>query len=169
MQIDKFGHHIYSEADITDVLLSGREFVAPVVTEIPITVDPHLELESTAEFVHYESLNLPETIEEFDNKNQAAIWMPEEYKNLDIVQFLLEQCTTEAQLQRVGEELLLYVDRDLLPLLQYLKFFVDTARVNNIVWGVGRGSSVASYVLFLIGVHKIDSLYYDLDIRDFLR
>jgi DNA polymerase III alpha subunit len=42
-------------------------------------------------------------------------------------------------------------------------------RANNIVWGVGRGSSVASYVLFLIGIHKVDSLYYDLPIEEFLR
>ena len=42
-------------------------------------------------------------------------------------------------------------------------------RKNNIVWGVGRGSSVASFVLFLIGVHKINSLYYDISIDEFLR
>jgi DNA polymerase III alpha subunit len=46
---------------------------------------------------------------------------------------------------------------------------VDVMREQDIVWGVGRGSSVASYVLYLIGVHKIDSLYYDLDIAEFLR
>ena len=46
---------------------------------------------------------------------------------------------------------------------------VDIMRKNNVVWGVGRGLSVASYVLYLIGVHKIDSLYYDLDIEEFLR
>ena len=39
----------------------------------------------------------------------------------------------------------------------------------NVLWGVGRGSSVASYALFLIGVHKIDSVKYDLDWREFLR
>jgi DNA polymerase III alpha subunit len=37
------------------------------------------------------------------------------------------------------------------------------------VWGVGRGSSVASYVLFLIGVHRIDSMKYNLDYKEFLR
>ena len=54
-------------------------------------------------------------------------------------------------------------------LLKYLKYLVDTMRNNNIVWGVGRGSSVASFVLFLIGVHKINSLYYDLPIEEFLK
>jgi len=54
-------------------------------------------------------------------------------------------------------------------LLQYLKYLVDIMRKQNIVWGVGRGSSVASFVLFLIGVHKINSLYYDLNIDEFLK
>jgi len=54
-------------------------------------------------------------------------------------------------------------------LLKYLKYLVDTMRDNNIVWGVGRGSSVASFVLFLMGVHKINSLYYDIPIEEFLK
>lgn len=95
--------------------------------------------------------------------------MPDEYKNFDIAQWLLDQCKNDAQRQRVGQELLLYIDRNLFPLLQYLKYLVDTLRKYNIVWGVGRGSSVSSYVLFLIGVHKIDSIYYDLDIGEFLK
>jgi DNA polymerase III alpha subunit len=54
-------------------------------------------------------------------------------------------------------------------LLFYLKYLVDTLRENKVVWGVGRGSSVASYVLYLIGIHKIDSIKYDLDITEFLK
>jgi DNA polymerase III alpha subunit len=69
----------------------------------------------------------------------------------------------------VGQELLLYQERDLFNLLRYLKYLVDTLRKNNLVWGVGRGSSVASYVLFLLGVHKINSIYYDLSVDEFLK
>jgi DNA polymerase III alpha subunit len=57
----------------------------------------------------------------------------------------------------------------MLDLLRVLKYTVDTLKTNSIVWGVGRGSSVASYVLFLLGVHKIDSVKYNLDWREFLR
>ena len=88
---------------------------------------------------------------------------------MDIAAWLLNQCSEQAQLQRVGQELLMYQERNLFPLLCYLKYLVDTMRENNIVWGVGRGSSVASYVLYLIGIHKIDSIYYDLDIEEFLK
>ena len=65
--------------------------------------------------------------------------------------------------------MLLYQERDMFVLLQYLKYLVDTMREHNIVWGVGRGSSVSSFVLFLIGIHKINSLYYDLSINEFIK
>jgi DNA polymerase III alpha subunit len=95
--------------------------------------------------------------------------MPDEYKNLDIAKYVLDQCENETEMQRAGKELLLYQERDMFVLLRYLKYLVDTMRNNNIVWGVGRGSSVSSFVLFLIGVHKINSLYYGLDVDEFLK
>ena len=109
------------------------------------------------------------SVEEFDRMNQSKWNMPVEYQDFDIAKWCLDQCKTEAELQRVGKELLLFQERDLFGLLKFLKYMVDKLRTNNVVWGVGRGSSVASYVLFLIGVHKIDSLYYDLDIEEFLK
>lgn len=109
------------------------------------------------------------TVEQFDRQNQNKWLMPEEYSNMDIAKWLLDRCKTQEELQRVGKELLLYQERDLFLLLKQLKYIVDTWREKNIVWGVGRGSSVASYVLYLIGVHRINSIYYDLDIEEFLR
>jgi len=104
------------------------------------------------------------------HQTQQSLWhMPEEYLSLDIAQWVLGQCKTQEELQRVGQELLLYQERNLFDLLRQLKYVVDTWRTNNIVWGVGRGSSVASYVLYLIGVHRINSMYYDLDVGEFLR
>jgi len=108
-------------------------------------------------------------VEKFDAISQSFWSMPNEYKDMDIAQWVLDQCQTQQELQRVGQELLLYQERNLFLLLKQLKYIVDTWRQNNIVWGVGRGSSVASYVLYLIGVHKINSIYYDLDIEEFLR
>jgi DNA polymerase III alpha subunit len=78
-------------------------------------------------------------------------------------------CNTTEELQRCGQELLLYQERGLFDLLRYLKYLVDVMQQNNIVWGVGRGSSVSSYVLYLLKVHKINSMYYDLDVSEFLR
>jgi len=88
---------------------------------------------------------------------------------MDIAKWIIKQCKTQPELQRVGEELLLFQERGLFDLLKYLKYLVDTMRDNGVIWGVGRGSSVASYVLYLIGIHKVDSMYYDLPITEFLR
>ena len=108
-------------------------------------------------------------VEQYHKQNQNNWHMPEKYKQLDIAEYLLKLCNTDAELQRVGTELLLYQERGMFDLLRFLVYIVDVMREQDIVWGVGRGSSVASYVLYLIGVHKIDSLYYDLDIAEFLR
>ena len=70
---------------------------------------------------------------------------------------------------RVESELEEFSKRNLTDLLKFLIYLVDTARKNNIIYGVGRGSSIASYVLFLLGVHRIDSYKYNLDIKEFLK
>lgn len=108
-------------------------------------------------------------VDEFHTFNQQTWHMPDEYKQLDIAEYLLSLCKTDAELQRVGDELLLYQERSLFDLLRFMKYLVDTLRKHTIVWGVGRGSSVSSYILFLLGVHKINSMYYDLDIKEFLK
>ena len=87
----------------------------------------------------------------------------------NLVEFLYSQCTTPEQTQRVDQELELFIKNDMYELLHVMKYVVDTLRENNVVWGVGRGSSVASYVLHLIGVHKIDSVKYNLPIEEFFK
>jgi len=104
-------------------------------------------------------------------ENQSKWKIPEEY-NIDddkFAEWILSKCTGDAEIQRCGQELLMFQERNMFPLLKYLRYFVDIMHKNNVVWGVGRGSSVASFVLFLIGIHRINSLFYDLDIGEFLR
>ena len=107
--------------------------------------------------------------QQFDLQRQSQWFMPQAYRDLDIAQHVLSLCQEPAQLQRAGQELMMYQERDLFDLLRYLKYLVDVMREHGIIWGVGRGSSVSSYVLYLLGVHKIDSLFYDLEPSEFLR
>ena len=109
-----------------------------------------------------------DTVELFDKRNQSNWFMPDNYCP-DLIQQLYSMCETDEQRDRVSSELELFVQHSMLDLLYYLKYLVDTMRDNKIMWGVGRGSSVASYVLFLLGVHKIDSIKYELDIHEFLK
>lgn len=105
---------------------------------------------------------------EFDRTNQLDWFMPKDYYP-NLVEYLYGCCETDIQKDRVSQELELFIQHGMFDLLFYLKYLVDTMRANNIVWGVGRGSSVASYCLYLIGIHKIDSIKYELDIKEFLK
>jgi len=109
------------------------------------------------------------SIEEFDKNNQATWFIPKEYQDIDIAAYILEQCTSDVEKARVLQELELFFQHNMIEVLNYLKYLVDTMRTNNVVWGVGRGSSVASYCLYLLGVHKVNSIQYDLDIHEFLK
>lgn len=96
-------------------------------------------------------------------------WLiPNEYQNFDIEEYLVTQCP-EQNYDRLVMELELYKKNNMMPVLNTMKYVVDTLRANNVVWGVGRGSSVASYVLYLIGVHKIDSIKYSIPIEEFFK
>jgi DNA polymerase III alpha subunit len=140
-------------------------------------VDTSVDLEKSAvlldcipAMVNYNTLiDTSESLEDFDRRLQQTWRMPQQYKDMDIAQYILNLCKTDAELQRCGQELLLYQERDLFNLLRFLKYLVDTMTENHVIWGVGRGSSVASYVLYLLGVHRINSMYYDLDPHEFLR
>jgi DNA polymerase III alpha subunit len=109
------------------------------------------------------------TVEESDAEHQSQWLTPEPYSSMDVLDYLLNKCTTEQQVQRVLDEWQMFLDRDMVPVLKLLIYLVADFRERNIVWGVGRGSSVASYSLFLIGIHKVDSLKYDLDVGEFLK
>jgi len=172
MKTNKFGEQIYSQDDVCDLLMQGHNhavFEGMLVDKINVENMAQI-LEQVPAFVEYDTADREDlTQETFDHRCQAVWHMPVEYQQLDIAAHVLSLCHTDDELQRVGQELLQYQERNLFNLLRYLKYLVDVMRKNHVIWGVGRGSSVASYVLYLLGVHRIDSIYYDLDLREFLR
>jgi hypothetical protein len=173
MKQNKFGQLVFSESDVCDLIMQGHD------TESlkNVVVDDTVNLEQLAMLVERpDSLltwsfpyNASTSVPEFHLSQQMSWHMPDEYKTLDIAAHVLTLCESESELQRCGQELLLYQERNLFDLLRYLKYLVDVMSSNCIIWGVGRGSSVASYVLYKLGVHRVDSLYYNLDVTEFLR
>jgi len=172
MKYDNFGQCYFSSTELCELLYKN-----PDINIGQFWVDDYDQYNAAVKttFSHFPQVKeyhpypTNYSVDVFHHTKQSLWNMPVEYCTMDIAQWLLDQCKTEVELQRVGEELLLYQERNLFPLLKQLKYIIDTWRSNNIIWGVGRGSSVASYVLYLIGVHRINSIYYDLDIHEFLR
>lgn len=170
---NKFGEMIFNQDDVCHLLMQGRTVESLKNMRVDASVDlekASLLLDCIPALVNYNTLNdEQETIEEFDQRLQKTWHMPQDYKEMDIAKYILEQCNNEAELQRCGQELLLFQERGLFDLLKFLKYLVDTMTEHRVIWGVGRGSSVASYVLFKLKVHRIDSLYYNLEPTEFLR
>ena len=170
MKSNKFGELIFSESDVCDLLMQGHDASSLSC----MIVDESVQLDRWPDIIN----PLPEfSIQQFHDQSvpdfhaqQQANWhMPNDYKELDIAAYVFNLCKSEAELQRCGAELMLYQERNLFDLLRYLKYLVDVMQSNNVIWGVGRGSSVASYVLYKLRVHRVDSLYYNLDVEEFLR
>lgn len=168
MHTDIYGQQVYTENDLCGLMMQDPDrSIQNVLVNEMIHFNDRLAISNIPKLVEYQDITIP--VSQFDKEAQTNWFMPKEYYELDIAKWVLDQCKTEESLQRAGQELLEYNSRGMLVLLQYLKYLVDTMRKHSIIWGVGRGSSVASYVLFLIGVHRIDSLFYDLPIDEFLK
>jgi DNA polymerase III alpha subunit len=146
-----------TESDGIELLYNNKQ-----LTGIPF--------DNIAHFNKYaDLLELEQLVDSIDYSKSFNI--PQRYKELDVEGFLtsIVEDADPSRQARVLEELAMFRARNLFPVLQLLIYIVDTMRKHNLVWGVGRGSSVASYCLYLIGVHKIDSVKYNLDIREFLK
>jgi DNA polymerase III alpha subunit len=172
MKTDELGIPRFSNRDLIDMIYSGHvDKVHVVLCDANDDVDKFnaaMEEQGFDKLQKYIPLDVDQKT--FDGVCQGEWFMPDEYKALDVYSFVMNKAGDDlAELERVEEELAQFKVRRMNNLLRYMIYLVDFMRQNNIVWGVGRGSSVASYVLYLIGVHRINSIQFDLDWREFLR
>ena len=170
MKTDELGIPRFSNKDLVDMIYSGNIDKCHVVLCDPSDdvdmFNKAMEEQGFDKLQKYIPLDVDQKT--FDGALQSEWFMPDEYKNIDVRDYVIRKCPG-ANFERTYEELEAYEERDMYNLLRYMIYLVDFMRENDIVWGVGRGSSVASYVLYLIGVHKIDSIQFGLDWREFLR
>lgn len=168
---DAWGRTIFDPEAIVDMVMDGADVSALLVEDSDMVSEynkwcaefdkPDYKIETPVD---------PDVTPEQEHATRANEWMiSDDMRTIDVRAFLLTMCKDDVQRDRVNMEMDLFEARDLIPLLQLMMFLVDHFRSNNIVWGVGRGSSVASFVLYLIGVHKIDPILYKLDVREFLK
>ena len=173
MKTDELGIPRFTNKDLVDMIYSGHVDKCHVVLCDPSDDIDKFNAAMREQYLPELKQYIPLDVDQktFDGALQSEWFMPDEYKNKDIVWHVhnVKETYTQEERDRIEEELDAFRERGMFPLLRYMVYLVDYMRENNIVWGVGRGSSVASYVLYLIGVHRIDSIQFDLDWREFLR
>lgn len=112
----------------------------------------------------------------------AFKWLiPPSYLTINLGKYVADKLSTEIdngdlsdqqiddRIERVKFELKLVKKHDLTNLFRCLIYVIDRLTEQSKVWGLGRGSSVASYVLYLIGVHDVDSVRFDIDPLEFYK
>lgn len=117
--------------------------------------------------VYYQLPNKIKTIEERKNN-----WFyPKEFDELPLDVFFNELVKNKPQVykDRVNFELQLYKEKSMEKFLRFCIYFSTIIAENDLVIGVGRGSSVSSLLLYELKIHLIDPIKYDLDIREFLK
>jgi DNA polymerase III alpha subunit len=108
--------------------------------------------------------------------------IPQKYLDIDLYKFVMNKLMVavradnitdsdqiEARIERVVKELDLFKQYNMENLIRVAIYIVDRFEEESIVWGTGRGSSCACYSLYLIGLHEVDSVKYDLALTEFFR
>lgn len=150
-------HQNQEENDIIESLFAGTS-----ITKLKLPDDTFDEYK----MVQFE-LSLPDISE---NPSFSYNWlMPEEYKHIDLREYFTALCDTEEEIVRANEEITLFEVADQINLVKYLIYLTDYMKENNFIWGIGRGSSVSVFLFYLIGLHKVHSVKYNLDYSDFFK
>ena len=143
---DNLGRLVLTEQDCIDVILNGMRLDTVYVDELSVAERYN---EANEDFFRYDSeLTVKEDVsfEEF-HQNKTNTWLiPDKYKNIDVKEYVLDRTSTDEERERVEMEYAMFKERDLEDVLRLMIFLIEFFRENDIVWGVGRGSSVSSYM-----------------------
>lgn len=170
LKLDDYGRPVLNSNQLIDLLYQGKDINHILVDKSDqdiLLFEQHFKdlINTNIRFQTEETIDF-----DLFHEIRSKTWLiPEQYKKLDVEEWLLKKCITEDALSRVKKEYQMYLERDLINLLRFFIFLVDHFRKNKLFWGIGRGSSVSSYILYLIGIHRVDSLKYNLPIEEFLK
>lgn len=164
MKLTSDGTPVFKSCDLITQVYNGFD-----LRKVDFLAD--LSSEDIQKYNQYASdFDFPHLLGEMDKSGEEIWFMPDEYRNMDIYDWLIKHCHDEASYRRrLNDECIYFIEHGWDMVLKWLKYFIDTCKERDIITGVGRGSSVSSYALYVIGVHQIDPVLYDIDYRDFLR
>ena len=125
MRTDIYGQLIFNENDLVNLYYTDPNLqLKNVLVEDEIKFDQSLELENLPTLIKY-TLNTM-SVSEFDTCLQNNWFMPKRYYDMDIAQFVLDQCKTDSELQRAGHELLMYQEKNMFNLFLFKRISICT-------------------------------------------
>lgn len=151
------------ESDLVELLYQGKAGALTVASEL--LTGYNIGCRALGQDPMFTIKSIPDSVED-----AMTEWnIPAAIADLNLDVYFAEKVKTLDEAMRVAEELALYRERKMEPMLRFMIHLVSVMKENEIVWGVGRGSSVSSFLLYLAGLHSINSVKYNLDIKEFIR
>ena len=159
-------------------------------------VDPSIVVDALLRGVHPSKLRVtqhtPDTLLFNDNADAVLAvkapepvaldfsWqLPEPYLSMDLRSTIVDRAVVrllelnyppdvnERATHRIMEEYEEIERRGMVEFFRTIIYIIDTFKKEGVVWGVGRGSSCASYILFILGLHSVDAVVYDVPLEEF--
>lgn len=101
--------------------------------------------------------------------------IPVEYLNIDLKEFVLAKYRetlsgepeSQIALARINTELGEIQKRGIESLFKTIIYVVDQFKKHQTVFGVGRGSSCACFILYVLGLNLVNPLKYDIPVDEF--
>lgn len=171
------GHISFNVDQLTDFILNGGEITEKIhinaLSEDIIkfkTFNPNLELNVKKDLEHLnKTWNVPETFKNLSIHKYIHDKFLQEITHKENINSPLSDDQVNVRVDRIRAELELYKKNDMFIILRTIIYIIDVFKKNGVIWGTGRGSSCASYILYLIGLHNVDSVEYDIDISEFFK
>ena len=173
MNIDEYGDISFTCNEVIQSLYSDSNIVEHVTDEQEISKYNQFASHFGFDIIQHKSKPKIDPI--LHHASLSKQWcMPDQYKQIDVEQFLAKKLaqfnlTADSYVNILLNEIIEFKKRSMFDLIRFLIYMMDVCKQKNIVTGIGRGSSVSSLVLYLIGVHHIDPIKYNLDYKEFLR
>lgn len=152
-----------------DGMIEVDPLIIPSLLLEHIDIDKIVSLERTVDTEIYEKI----TNKSIVGKSNATIpiSIPLFPTNVDLYQILeceiVKRELDERYTQRVIEEFKEIEKRNLHNLFKCMHYLVNVLKSKNILWGVGRGSSCASLILYLLDVHMVDPIEFNIPLEEF--
>lgn len=161
------GSVVNTNRALTEILYSGRDLSGCIIDDVD-----EAERFKIANILCDTDIPAPIFSKDliYDNITWRNHWFtPEPYASINLLEWCLAKCSDQNEEDRVKIEIDEFEKRGMVPAIKHMIYCVDTWRQHKIVWGVGRGSSVSSFVLYLIGITRLNPLKYNLDIAEWLK
>lgn len=164
--IDDDGNVVYFLNSLIELLYKGE---SPSELLFPENdVDVKLFNQNAYENFDEESYSLPKSLKTIEERKHKWFY-PDFYDTIDLKEYFLALCKNDIEKNRALEELDMFMERDMEKFLRFCIYFSNMINENNWVIGVGRGSSCACFLLYLLKIHLVNPIQYNLNIKEFLK